>query len=59
MNMLDHLDDKSEWRKKLLELAGKHPIETSDIHKLRAFVRFDKNEKVIKMISIILRIMKN
>lgn len=45
MNMLDHLDDKSEWRKKLLELAGKHPIETSDIHKLRAFVRFDKNEK--------------
>ncbi|MDU9351545.1 hypothetical protein [Staphylococcus warneri] len=45
LNMLDHLDDKSEWRKKLLELAGKHPIETSDIHKLRAFVRFDKNDK--------------
>lgn len=43
--MLDHLDDKSEWRKKLLELAGKHPIDTTDIHKLRAFVRFDKNVK--------------
>ena len=57
--MLDHLDDKSDWRKKLLELAGKHPIETSDIHKLRAFVRFDKNDKSNKMISIILRIMKN
>lgn len=43
MNMLDHSDDKSEWRKKLLELAGKSPIEESDIHKLRASVRFEKN----------------
>lgn len=44
MNMLDHLDDKSEWRKKLLELAGKHPMKVGDIHELRAFVRFDKND---------------
>lgn len=42
MNMLDHLDDKSEWRKKLLELAGKSPIKECDIHKLRSFVRFEK-----------------
>ena len=42
-SLLDNLDDKSEWRKKLLELAGKGEINKEDVHTLRSFVRFKKH----------------
>lgn len=43
-SLLDNLDDKSEWRKKLLELAGKGEIRKEDVHTLRSFVRFKKHD---------------
>ncbi|WP_077700369.1 hypothetical protein [Staphylococcus hominis] len=40
----DSLDSKSEWRKKLFEIAGKEPIEIEDVFQLRAGLRFtEKN----------------
>lgn len=42
--LLNSLDEKSGWRKSLFELAGKENICITDIHKLRATLRFDKHD---------------
>lgn len=39
--MLDNLDSKSGWRKKLFEIAGTSNITMKEVHQLRASVRFD------------------
>ncbi|RIM60639.1 hypothetical protein BU598_07310 [Staphylococcus arlettae] len=39
--MLDNLDSKSGWRKKLFEIAGTSNITMNEVHQLRASVRFD------------------
>lgn len=39
--MLNSLDSKSEWRKKLFEIAGKRNIRMDDVYQLRAALRFD------------------
>ena len=45
LNMLDHLDDKSEWRKKLFEIAGSSKIGMGNLYQFRAALRFTyKNE---------------
>ena len=40
-NLLNELDSKSEWRKKLFEVAGEDEIKLKSIYILRASVRFD------------------
>lgn len=40
-NLLNELDSKSEWRKKLFEVAGEKDIGLEEIYKLRTSVRFD------------------
>lgn len=41
--MLDNLDSKSGWRKKLFEIAGTSNITMKEVYQLRASVRFDYN----------------
>lgn len=41
---MNELDSKSEWRKKLLELASKDMMTLDDVYLLRATLRFNKHE---------------
>ncbi|GJF55138.1 hypothetical protein [Staphylococcus argenteus] len=42
--LLNELDSKSEWRKKLFDIAGKEKIEIGDVFQLRAGVRFTEKD---------------
>lgn len=42
--LLNELDSKSEWRKKLFDIAGKEMIEIEDVFQLRAGLRFTEKK---------------
>lgn len=42
--LLNELDSKSEWRKKLFDIAGKEMIEVGDVFQLRAGLRFTEKK---------------
>ncbi|MDK7902811.1 hypothetical protein [Staphylococcus epidermidis] len=43
--LLNELDSKSEWRKKLFDIAGTQNIKKSHVFELRAALRFDEKNK--------------
>lgn len=49
--MLNSLDSKSEWRKKLFEIAGKRDIRLDDVYQLRAALRFNRKNVNDKKLS--------
>lgn len=49
--MLNSLDSKSEWRKKLFEIAGKNDIKLDDIYQLRAALRFNSKNVTDEKLS--------
>lgn len=48
---MNTLDSKSEWRKKLLELASKDMMTLDDVYLLRATLRFNKHEPPYELYS--------
>ncbi|MDQ8644361.1 hypothetical protein RG601_04835 [Enterococcus sp. FR169] len=48
---MNTLDSKSEWRKKLLELASKDMMTLDDVYLLRATLRFDKHKPPYELYS--------
>lgn len=55
--LLNSLDEKSGWRKKLFELAGSEKIEEKDIHILRSSLRFTQKKKPKTYFDIMSKIM--
>lgn len=62
--MLDNLDSKSGWRKKIFEIAGNDKIDYNDLYQLRAALRFTEKKykhslsKFDKMNIIIIKFCK-
>lgn len=48
---MNNLDSKSEWRKKLLELASKDMMTLDDVYLLRATLRFNKHDVPFELYS--------